>query len=122
METWPDDVPHEFLARGFQGDFGRNTLFSAVDQGPPKRRPQLTANTRRWSGVISMTWGQVEMLQEWYDDTLKGGTLAFDFPAPARAEGSDDTVHVAFAQNGRPRYLNVGGDTWEVRMTLAEQP
>lgn len=81
MPTWPASLPQFLLVDGFEIEFAENRLRSDNDAGPAKVRRRTTLNVGIMRGSMVMDCAQKATFQTFVNDTLLGGTIAFDFPA-----------------------------------------
>lgn len=84
MVDWPASLPQYLNRRGANFKIPDNRLRSQVDVGVPKMRPLQALNVRPLSGFMVMTLQQTLDLETFVEDTLNGGTAAFNFPDPRR--------------------------------------
>lgn len=82
MPAWPATLPDFVLEAGFQESFPDQSIESPVDAGPAKVRRRFTASIRTFRMTIQMTEAQANIMDEFYEDTLAGGSLSFDWVHP----------------------------------------
>lgn len=116
--AWPATLPQRFLRNGNQHTLADGRIMSDTDTGPPKSRPRSTAVPDSFSGSMRMTGAQWAALLAFGDSELQRWSLPFTIPAP---DGGDDWL-VMFKQGGKPSRANIGGDRWNVSMTLLILP
>jgi len=80
--VWPADLPQEVLFDGYDEQLPNVMLRTTMDAGPAKVRRRFTAAIRTISFNIEMTRAQVVLFETFFNDTLKGGSLAFDWVHP----------------------------------------
>jgi len=119
--SWPSGLPDKLLRDGYQEQPPELTVRSGMDEGPDKIRRWGTGNIRPIKGQQLMTSGQVDTLDNFYINTTKGGALRFDWTDP-RTYGDSPVTTVEMRFVERPRYQNIGGDTWRVQLNLEIMP
>lgn len=82
MPSWPLTLPSSPLVEGFRETPPDTVLRSPMDQGPAKLRRRTAAGTKALSLTYMLTRAQVDTLMDFFNDTLAGGALAFDFTHP----------------------------------------
>ena len=60
---------------------------------------------------------QLEVLDDFFLDDIKGGALSFDFPKPR-----DHAVILVVVFTGPPGWTNLGGDNYDVTLEMEIQP
>lgn len=120
MTTWPATLPqNQFLGMTEQDDDA--VLRTPMDAGPPSRRNRFTAITRGVRTPIVVTGAQKQVFDTFYRDTLRNGSLAFDWEDPTT------DVTLSFAFRGPPQWALIRGGTpdnrvWETTLDLEIQP
>lgn len=94
MTTWPNTLPSSPLLENFREVTPDTTVRTQMDQGPAKVRQRTTAAVRLLQVVYLLSRDQVETLDEFYLETLQGGTAPFEFIHP-RTEASVSCRFVA---------------------------
>lgn len=84
MAVWPVGLPASPLIDGFEDKAPDLTIRSSTDTGIDKLRRRYTAGVREQKIPILMTEAQAVTLDEFYEITLGGGTLEFDYTDPLR--------------------------------------
>ncbi len=80
--VWPASLPQKFLQQGYREGFADVLLRTRMDAGPDKVRRRFTAAPRPVRGTMAMTGAQVATLESFFDTTLQGGALPFDWTHP----------------------------------------
>ena len=114
MPKWPASLPQEFERTGFRDELPDRLRRSDIPNGEPVLRQ--TARRGReapLSGRITMETDEYETFDKFYEDDLKDGTLAFDFPDP---DNAGETILVCF--RSPPALTTVGGELHRVRLAL----
>lgn len=116
-QTWPASLPQKLLLSGFSEQPPDTRIRGEMDQGPPKMRRRSTASSRPINGEIHCTASQVETLDDFYNDTVDGGTLRFDWEHPR----TGSAVEMRFRE--RPSYSEaISNDLYRVRLRLEIMP
>ena len=81
---WPFHHPNQFYpTRDSTGGPQDQTAAFQPDVGPPITRRRTTARVDAWSMAVQLeTLEQYAEFEEWFDDTLQGGTLPFAWRHP----------------------------------------
>lgn len=95
---WPIGLPSAPLVRGLLETVPDLVVRSAVDVGPAKVRRRLTAGVRTFNVRFSMTFDQMELFDEFFLTSIRGGALPFLFTNPRTGEQVDMRIV------GRPQY------------------
>lgn len=112
-EVWPATLPQYFNADGYSENLGDGRLDTPTDHGPGKSRRKYTTTWRPISGAISCTDDQVDALEDFYLDTLNGGTLDFIWKAPF----SQSAALFCF-RGGAPKLLYRSADEFVISIQL----
>lgn len=78
-EVWPIDLPQDPLTAGYSDVERSTTIRSDMGYGPAKVRRRAIVPMRDITYQFLMSQAQVASLNTFYDTTLKGGTLTYDF-------------------------------------------
>jgi len=89
-----------------------------MDQGPAKKRRRFTANVRPIVAEFIMDKSQVDTFDTFYNDTLKGGSLRFDFTEPR----SGTTKEFRFTGSEPPTITPLSGNLFRVSTKLEIMP
>lgn len=79
---WPSTLPQKPSTEGFIEQFPNSVIRTQMDAGPAKIRRRSTAAVRPFSLVYNLTLAQVAIFDTFFNDTLAGGSLAFNLPDP----------------------------------------
>lgn len=91
--TWPVGLPQDFLASASRETLPDVVLRTPMDAGPAKVRRRYTTNVRPVQGqLVPMTRAQVEIFKTFFNESLAGGSLAFDWIDPL----TEDAVEFRF--------------------------
>ncbi len=82
LSPWPAGLPADPMAQGYDEAFGDNVLRTAMEVGPPKKRPRSTAAVKPLRVTFDLSRTQVASLQAFYEATLGQGALNFAWTHP----------------------------------------
>lgn len=117
MATWPATLPQVLQVTGFEEKLGATSIRTQMDAGPAKQRRRFTAAPRAITGSITVDSDGWDDFREFYEDTLEGGALSFDWVEP----GTESTP-ATFRFTAPPSRTAFGGDVWIVSMQLEILP
>lgn len=80
--TWPSTLPAFVQEGGFQERFQDQTVESQMDTGPAKIRRRFTKPIRFVGINLLMTASQASDFETFWQTTLKGGSLPFEWVHP----------------------------------------
>lgn len=115
MTDWPESLPLA-LCEGYRETLPETALRTTMDQGPAKTRQRTTAGTTALSLNFILSTAQAALLDDFFNGTLAGGSLAFAFPHPRRGA----TVSCRFRQP--PAYSALNGDYYKAGLELEVLP
>lgn len=110
METWPATINEKVLQDGFSQTQRPNTIRTTIDAGIDKLRRRYTTPIRNVRVAMYLTFAQYSTLETFYNTTLQGGVLSFEFPDPAT-----DVDH-EYRFLSPPTYVAAGGLHYQVSM------
>ena len=102
--VWPVTLPAFAQEGGFSETIQDQTVESNIDSGPAKIRRRFTKSLRKFAITMYMTPAQVTTFETFWQTTVKGGSIAFDWLHPR--------TRVAATLRFRtpaPSYTTVGG-------------
>lgn len=119
VDTWPASptLPQRLLAETYSEGFADGRLVSQMETGPAKVRRRSSAMPRPIKGEMIMTAAQVASLRTFFNTTLIGGSLPFNFPDPITYP---TTILVRFA-GGVPA-VSAFGSRYKVALDLEILP
>jgi hypothetical protein len=82
VANWPSSLPPLPLAADYADTLPDTLARTQMDAGPAKVRRRTTAAVRPLTASFLFTKAQCATLQTFYEDTLAGGALAFDWILP----------------------------------------
>lgn len=117
MATWPGSLPQSFDGGGdYQETPEMTVLRTTMDTGITKMRRRQTRGEARVSGTMTMTTEQVASFVSFFQETIKGGSLAF-----TGSLGRLGTLSTyIFAEN--PAIQHLGGRIYQVNLRLTVLP
>lgn len=101
---WPSSLPQYVLQEGYSEKLNNQTIESQVDSGPVKVRRRYTKQIRTFEVSILLTQSQFADFETFWQTTLAGGSLTFDWVHPLTRA----TLTFRF-RNPAPSYVNVAG-------------
>lgn len=120
MASWPGTLPQE-MRLPISHTQEDATLRTKMDAGPKKVRRRYSAVEQPFSQAMLMDGQQYQDLWDFYNNTLAGGSLRFDWENPK----DDSTVEMRFVEPPKGD-LRAGGSaterTWFVTMKLEIMP
>lgn len=114
--TWPSSLPQAPQGKGYGEQPAVNVVMTQMDVGPPKRRQRATAALRMFNATYLMSDAQVEVFDDFYENTIAFGALPFDM-VNART-GALETYFI----KGEPNIVYADAGSWNVSITLERQP
>ena len=112
---WPATLP-DWSWEDLQEQPPDVAVRTSMSAGPPKVRRRHTANARPFSASVVLIKTELATFDEFYNTTLKGGTLRFNYTNP-RTGDSDEWL---FA--GVPKYTNIGPAQYDVAFDVLKMP
>lgn len=82
--SWPATLPSYVLEQGYSETLADQTLDTQFEGGAPRRRRRSTVDNRAFSVTLHVDQAQSQTFEQFYDVTLAGGTLPFDWVHPLR--------------------------------------
>jgi hypothetical protein len=100
---WPETLPAYFLIDGYGESEPDTVLRTPMETGPAKLRRRGTNAVRPVRGMIRISYAQRTTLSAFYQDTLAGGTLPFEWVHPTTREAA------TFRFVSKPAYTPAAG-------------
>ncbi|WP_243546370.1 hypothetical protein [Pseudodesulfovibrio tunisiensis] len=85
VSVWPTGLPQAPLYDGFSNPYPNRLLTLSMDSGDDKTR-RRGPKPRQLDVRYSMSSAQVAVLETFCSDTIKDGSLWFDWPHPFRGD------------------------------------
>lgn len=79
---WPASLPQYVLQQGFSEKEPDTMLETQMEAGPPKARRRFTTDYREFTVALQMSAAQRATFQTFFNTTVKGGSLPFDWVDP----------------------------------------
>lgn len=113
---WPVTLPEYVLQSGYREDKQDQALRSPMDGGSTKTRRRFTARFDTIDVRMRMSNEQVTLFETFYETTLKGGTLNFDWLHPRRRTAK--TMQIV----GKVTTVPADGDNFDVAFKVEIKP
>lgn len=117
MVDWPAPLPQAFTLDSYQSARASVVLRSQPEAGPAIVRRRFSAGVVLFSGDMVMSRAQRDAFVTFFDDTVLGGALPFQFPAQ---DGSDNIWTCRFTAEPQERWIS--GTHWRVSMAMELLP
>ncbi len=114
--VWPVSLPEYVLAAGYQEEEPETAVRTAMETGPAKARRRFTAAPRPIKCAVRLSLAQQATLSAFYQSTLVGGSLAFDWVHPV----SRAAVTMRFV--GKPKYAPRTANRMDAQLDLEILP
>lgn len=113
MTTWPASLPQVAPINGYQETPPDTSLRTQMDAGPAKVRRRFTAAVRPITMNFILSDAQLQVFDDFYGETLEGGSLPFDWVHPRHFADSPQEI-VQFRIVRPPTYSAIDRDIWQV--------
>ena len=111
--TWPGTLPQFVFEQGYSEKLNDQTMESSVEVGPPKIRRRFTKQIRTFTIEMRFTPTQKETFETFWQDTLLGGSMPFDWVHPLTRASTTFRF-----RKPAPSYSSIGGSDSIVRLTM----
>ena len=118
MTTWPAALPQCPILNGFSEQRQRNLASFAPEVGGPKISRRSTAVAVLTSLVYRMSNADILVFNTFFEDTLKDGSLPFDWDHPV----TGTTYTWMFDINEAPRFDRMTPNSIRVTFNLLRMP
>lgn len=119
---WPTTIPATPLLDGYSSARQNNRVESNVDAGLSKQRARFMAVPKQVSEQFIMNNAEKTTFENFYDNTLEGGSLQFTKESP---ETGVNTIY-RFSGDSVPEYevagYGKGGTIWRITLSLEILP
>ena len=112
--TWPLTLQQLLSEAEFAHKIGETTIRSDMEVGPAKVRRQYTKGVDTIDGSIYLTTAQYSTFYNFFNTTLAGGSLTFEFDHPITG------VLTEFRFVGSPSVRSIGGGNFTVSFSWEE--
>ncbi len=113
IAVWPETLQQLLNESDFGLQLPKSWIESETDIGPKKRRRRTTQTFENLSGSIILPKDLYTTFKNFYDVTLNGGVLPFEFPHPI-------TQVVTTYRMSEPQIRPLGGTNFTLNMTWEE--
>ncbi|OGP64588.1 MAG: hypothetical protein A2169_01095 [Deltaproteobacteria bacterium RBG_13_47_9] len=120
IPEWPVTLPQDILAADYQETLPKVVIRTPMGEGPAKTRRVSGLNSRFVNVGLIMTKAQVEIFDEFFMETLLGGSLHFTWTHPRTDEAID--CRITASESDVPIYGQVSGDLVKVSFQLEILP
>lgn len=107
-QIWPITLQQILSEANFSYEIADTALRSDMDIGPQKVRRRYTKGINQLSGSIYLTTAQYSIFYNFYNTTLAGGVLTFEFDHPITG------VNTEWRFKGPARVSSIGGGNFTV--------
>lgn len=114
--VWPGSLPEYVLQSGYGEEKQDQALRQPMEGGASKTRRRFTARFDLIDIRLMMTNEQVTLFETFYEDTLKGGTLNFDWVHPRKR------IAKAMQIVGKVKIAPADGDNFTVSFKVEIKP
>lgn len=114
-EIFPAELQDKVNEAGFRVSIGKTVITSKMDIPPVKKRRRFTKSVDGFQVTITIDYDQWDILYEFFDTTLAGGTKRFLYDHPMTGVESE------FRMN-EPTISPRGGRTFNVSMEWELMP
>lgn len=120
VDSWPGTLPQAMQGDAFSEGVGDGLLEYTPDTGPPITRRRTTSSVRPLSGTMLCTSAQIAIFKTFFNTTLLGGSLPFDFPDQLQS----GTLLVKFVKGSLPTWPQApgGGDNYLLNLSFQVLP
>ena len=118
MATWPTGLPAYPLQSGYEESQSNRTIRTTMDVGPSKQRPRTRAGVRPFMLPLELSGAELEIFNAFYENTLSGGALAFDWVHPRTRVA----VNFRFIGGQPPKWNALGGDLYGALLPVEVLP
>ena len=115
-EAYPSTLQDKLNVAGFSHKIGGTSISSQMEVGPAKKRRRFTKGIDLFQSTINMDIDDYNTLRNFYNTTLAGGTLTFNFDHPFTGTTSE------FRFVGEPTMTPLGGREFRVQQTWELMP
>lgn len=114
--TWPSSLPEYVLQSGYGEELQDQGLRTNMEGGAVKTRRRFTARFDQIDVRIICDADQTELFETFYNDTLEGGTLVFDWIHPRKRTAI--TLQII----GKVKVMPADGDNFYVAFKVEIKP
>lgn len=115
-QSWPITLQQLLSEANFGYEISDTAVRTDMDVGPQKVRRRFTRPVNFLTGSIYLTIAQYSIFYTFYNTTLNGGVLPFEFLHPVTKELKE------WRFKGGARVSSIGGGNFVVEFTWEELP
>jgi hypothetical protein len=115
-QAWPGSLQQLLNEANFGLKVGETAIRSEMDVGPAKVRRRFTHPINTFSASINLTTAEYTTFYNFFNTTLAGGTLPFEFDHPI----TQVTTEFRFVEP--PTISSLGGGHFVAGFTIEELP
>ena len=115
-QIWPSTLQQLLSEASFSYEIADTSLRTDMDIGPQKVRRRYTKPVNSLTGSIYLTQVQFNIFYSFYNTTLNGGTIQFEFNHPITG------VLTNWRFKGPARVQSIGGGNFTVEFSWEEMP
>ena len=116
MPAWPASLPQEPDVGTWSETPPNLLLRQEMDTGPPHVRRTHTAGIRTLKGTFTLWDTQVSILDDFIYNTIKGGSIEFNFPHPRTNQTVSVMVKMPVV------YRHMGGNLYKTDLEFEIKP
>lgn len=114
--SWPPGLPTQSIRGTYSEEWGEQRLISQTDAGPAKIRRRTSAMPTKVTFEMYITFAELEMFTEFYEDILRQGSVIFAMPYPPKP-----SVTALFSFATPPTWQRIADQAY-VRLDLKRIP
>lgn len=119
VATWPASLPQSILLQDLEVGFpGPTAIRVPMDSGPAFQRQRFTASTTPVQGSVWVSLTEYTTLVDFWQNTLAGGSLAFNWKHPI----TEEAVEMQFLAGQPPNAVARAGTDVLVELRLEILP
>lgn len=119
--VWPAGLPQAPLVRSLSESFPALALRTEMETGPAKARRRATAVPRNFDIELSMKRNQVALFDQFYTDSIKLGSLEFEWKHPRTGATCD--MRITSTPTAKPKApRGDGNEYWSVSFSIEILP
>jgi len=116
--VWPGGLPQIPLMDGYEEGQSNHILATQMDAGPAKYRRRYRASIRNFSLSLMLTSAQLTTFDTFFESTLEGGALPFDWVHPR----TQAVKTFRFVAGQEIKWAAVGYDTYAASLAVEVMP
>ena len=93
--VWPAGLPQDLIEQGLSAPMPENTIRKNMEVGLPKLRRRDTSAPWPVTGSVILTYAQYDTFVTFFNTTIAGGSLAFNWKHPLTQVAAECTFKKA---------------------------